>query len=70
MSYYDTFMANATKKVGRARNFLQKNGQIDYTGYLQTRQRILTSAQNYRDFSMAAQGYEPMGAIYRGFSEG
>ncbi len=70
MAYYDTFLENANKKVDRARNFLQKNGQIDYTGYLQTRQRILTTAQNYRDFSMAAQGYEPMGAIYRGFSEG
>ena len=65
----NSFMKNAVNKIDSAQRFLTKGGLRDYQGFLQTRHRILTTAQNYADFSQAAQGYEPMSAIFRGFSE-
>jgi len=64
------FYDSAVKKVTAARNFLMKNGQRNLQGYLETANRILTSAKNYEMSGMTGEStFEPMQAIFRGFSE-
>ena len=60
------FMDNAAKKVASAKNFLMSNGQRDFMGYLETRNRILQTAQNYENYR---QGWEPFKS-FANFSEG
>lgn len=64
------FYDNAVKKVNQARNFLMKGGQRNLQGYLETANRILTTAKNYEMSGMVQDStFEPMGAVFRGFSE-
>lgn len=63
------FYDNAVKKVNGARNFLMKNGQRDFQGFLETRNRILTTARNYENSGFGTSTYEPLMSVFRGFSE-
>lgn len=60
-------MDNAERKVSRARNFLMRGRNAQ--GYLETRNRILTTARNY-ELTGQGYGWEPMKSVFRGFSEG
>lgn len=60
------FMDNAVRKVDQAKNWLMKSGQRDFTGYLETRNRILTTARNYEGYQ---SGFEPFKS-FANFSEG
>ena len=64
--FYDA----AVRKVDSARRFLTSRGQRNFQGYLETRNRILTTAKNFENTGMV-QGsqFEPMGSVFRGFSE-
>ena len=61
------FLDNAVRKVDAARGFLMKSGQRDFTGYLETRNRIIQTARNYEAFQ---NGYEPFKVLAANFSEG
>lgn len=64
------FYDNAVRKVNQARNFLMKGGQRNFQGYLETANRILTSARNYESMGNIGEStFEPMAAVFRGFSE-
>lgn len=60
------FMDNAIRKVDQAKGWLMKSGQRDFTGYLETRNRILTTARNYEGYQ---SGFEPFKS-FANFSEG
>lgn len=61
------FYDNAVRKVNQARNFLMKGGQRNFQGYLETANRILTSARNYESMGNIGEStFEPMAAVFRG----
>lgn len=62
------FLDSATSKLNKAQGFLMKSGQRDYMGYLETRNRILTTAHNFENSGYGSYN-EPLKSIFRGFSE-
>lgn len=65
-----SFHDNAVRKVNQARNFLMKNGMRNFQGYLETANRIITTADNYEKSGLTGDStFEPMAAVFRGFSE-
>ena len=62
------FIDQATSKLNKAQGFLMKGGQRDYMGYLETRNRILTTAHNFENSGYGSYN-EPLKSLFRGFSE-